>query len=430
MHCSEADSHAQAESAGGLVSSVLVVVVLLGMWAFVLVPLVRQRNVKADEARSVARFSSALRVLSRGHSFSDRGGWAQRRGMRQWVIPPREGLAAARLRRVSGEGRGPRSVAGSAGQPSAGDAGAIAGSAGLARAGRFSVRQPSAGRAGAGQLSGAIRPSVGRAAARRRRMITWLAVAVMVTLLLVLAVSRLFLIVGLPADASFVVGLLACRSAAAREGRAAARHRRRRETVALRASLASVERPSPLSHAAGVGSSGRLHVAAESDGWSDQNRSLAVPDGWRDDDWSLDAPATTVPLDAPAQPRRAVPTVSSGVEAVAPVVDPSPVAGDFPVASASPYGAGDGLSRRVAEAGRTTAHRVPPSRPRAEPVVLAEIDLDWEPAVPEPASGVRLIDGVARHPRLFDESPADGVDVGDDAELDALVQRRLAASGW
>lgn len=67
-------------------SSVLVLVVLVGLWGLVLVPAFRQRHDRLDELRSVDRFSSALRVLSRrGAGTPDR----------RWVVmPPRAGGAA------------------------------------------------------------------------------------------------------------------------------------------------------------------------------------------------------------------------------------------------------------------------------------------------------------------------------------------------
>lgn len=352
-------------------SSVLVVIVLLGMWAFVLVPLVRQRNTKAGEARSVARFSSALRVLSRGHSLgssngsgsgSGSSGWGLSGsglsgwGHRQWVMPPREGLAAARVRRLAAAAASPQ------------------------------------------------RPS--QPAVRRRKLLLGLAGAVTFTLLLVLVAGRLFLVLQVLADCAFVAGILACRSSVAQEQAVAARSRRRRETAELRTSLRE---------ALPGADRGRPRSSASDDG----SVLMTVP---------LHAAVSTmtVPLDAPALPRRAVP-----IEAVVAAVSDVPV---VPAVQAQHPGLHPGLRRSAArheDPPAAAARRVPPSRPRAEPVILAEIDLDWEPAVPEPSSCVRLIDlsGSRRTP-IFDESPAEGVDVGDDAELDALVQRRLTASGW
>ncbi|HVU73442.1 MAG TPA: hypothetical protein VHE83_10830 [Mycobacteriales bacterium] len=48
-----------------LVSGLLVLVVIAGAWAFVLVPLVRNRHDAVTELRSVDRFAGAMRVLSR-----------------------------------------------------------------------------------------------------------------------------------------------------------------------------------------------------------------------------------------------------------------------------------------------------------------------------------------------------------------------------
>ena len=48
-----------------LVSGMLVLVVIAGAWAFVLVPLVRNRHEAVTELRSVDRFAGAMRVLSR-----------------------------------------------------------------------------------------------------------------------------------------------------------------------------------------------------------------------------------------------------------------------------------------------------------------------------------------------------------------------------
>ena len=312
-------------------SSVLVVVVLLGMWAFVLVPLVRQRNVKADEARSVARFSSALRVLSRGHSFSDRPGWAQHTGMRQWVMPPREGLAAVRQRR----------------------------------------------------LASAAPAAVSPAALRRRHLLIGLAGAVTVTLLLAVGVGGAFVVLQLLADCAFAAGIVACRWSVEQERLAASRVRRRRDTSELRTSLESLAPRVQM-----------MTVPLES----------AAPASMQN---------MTVPLDAPLLSHRAAPT-------------------QVAMPAQHPGVQHPGVRRAAARHIETPAARPVPPRPRAEPVVLAEIDLDWEPAVPEPASCVRLVDLGARSRRtpLFEESPADGVDVGDDAELDALVQRRLTASGW
>jgi len=75
------------------VSSVLVLVVLAGMWAYVLVPAFRQRHDRADELRSVDRFSAAMRVLSR------RSGGADRR----WVVMPAREWGT-RGARVAGSG--------------------------------------------------------------------------------------------------------------------------------------------------------------------------------------------------------------------------------------------------------------------------------------------------------------------------------------
>ena len=346
-------------------SSVLVVIVLLGMWAFVLVPLVRQRNVKADEIRSVARFSSALRVLSRGHSFSERSSF----GIGQWVMPPREGLAAVRQRRLAAA---TRPAARTTGSGPAGSRSAATGSA-------------ASGSAGSGL------PASGAAAARRRRLMTGLAAAVTLTLLLVVVVGHVFIVFQVLADCAFAAGIMACRTSVAQEQAVAARSRRRRDTRELRSSLEAL--------------AGDVHVPV-----------MTVP---------LHAPVTmqtmTVPLDAPAQPRRAAPSVSSELRRPAEV----PAAwAQAPAAARAAAGPARGVA---APAARAVA-----SRPRAEPVILAEIDLDWEPAIPEPTSCVRLVDlsGKARRTRLFDESRADGIDVGDDTELDALVKRRLAASGW
>ncbi len=63
-------------------SSVLVLAVLVGLWGLVLVPAFRQRHDRLDELRSVDRFSSALRVLSRRGTGA--GGTVDRR----WVVMP------------------------------------------------------------------------------------------------------------------------------------------------------------------------------------------------------------------------------------------------------------------------------------------------------------------------------------------------------
>ena len=63
-------------------SSVLVLGVLVGLWGLVLVPAFRQRHDRLDELRSVDRFSSALRVLSRRGTGA--GGTVDRR----WVVMP------------------------------------------------------------------------------------------------------------------------------------------------------------------------------------------------------------------------------------------------------------------------------------------------------------------------------------------------------
>lgn len=63
-------------------SSVLVLGVLVGLWGLVLVPTFQQRHDRLDELRSVDRFSSALRVLSRRGTGA--GGTVDRR----WVVMP------------------------------------------------------------------------------------------------------------------------------------------------------------------------------------------------------------------------------------------------------------------------------------------------------------------------------------------------------
>ena len=162
------------------VSSLVVVVVLVGLWALVLVPAFRSRQERVDALRSVDRFSSALRVLSRrGTGTTDR----------RWVVmPSRPDEAPARPRRTA-----PQQVS---------------------------------------------------AVERRRRTLGALVALVLVTLLLTVVAGATWLLVQLPADAALAAVVVWCGRSAARERERRARAaRRERRAAADRAALAAAESP-------------------------------------------------------------------------------------------------------------------------------------------------------------------------------------------
>ena len=301
------------------VTSLLVLAVLLGMWGFVLFPLVRLRNSRVDELRSVARFSSALRVLS-GGQLGARRTPVGRPGYRQFHMPPREGFAAARA-----------------------------------------ARTPAA--------------TVGVAARRRRQILAGTSGFFVLSVFLVAVAGMWF--VQVLADFSLAGGVLLCRWSVEQERVAARRASRRSRTAVRRSTVPAV-----------AGYLADSDVPVERPRFADA------------------LPVMTVPLDAPALPRRAV----------------TPLA-----ASASPASAPEAAARPATPARPARPAKRP--APAAEPVVLAEIDIDWEPAVLEPASLVRLIDLSKGPGPIFDDAD-ETIDVGDDAGLDVLIARRATASGW
>jgi len=162
------------------VSSVLVLGVLVGLWGLVLVPAFRQRHDRLDELRSVDRFSSALRVLSRrgsgsGGSGAGSGGSVDRR----WVVMPARGSGVRAARPV---------------------------------------------------------PAVVTPAVRRRRTLAVLGGLVVVTLALVLLRGTAWIVLQLLADAALAAVLVWCVRSAARERE---RERERRARTARRARAAS-----------------------------------------------------------------------------------------------------------------------------------------------------------------------------------------------
>ncbi len=164
-----------------VVSSVLVLMVLVGLWALVLVPAFRQRQERVDALRSVDRFSSTLRVLSRrGHS----GG-----PDRRWIVmPARPGQAPARSNRPATQ-----------------------------------------------QVPMVV---------RRRRTLGSLAAVALLSLALVVAAGSTWLLVQLPADAALgAVAVWCARSTARERARRASAARRAGRAGAERAALAAAAAP-------------------------------------------------------------------------------------------------------------------------------------------------------------------------------------------
>ncbi len=164
-----------------VVSSVLVLMVLVGLWALVLVPVFRQRQERVDALRSVDRFSSTLRVLSRrGHS----GG-----PDRRWIVmPARPGQASPRSNRPATQ-----------------------------------------------QVPMVV---------RRRRTLGSLAAVALLSLALVVAAGSTWLLVQLPADAALgAVAVWCARSTARERARRASAARRADRAGAERAALAAGAAP-------------------------------------------------------------------------------------------------------------------------------------------------------------------------------------------
>lgn len=150
----------------------------MGLWGLVLVPAFRQRHDRLDELRSVDRFSSALRVLSRRGSGS--GGTVDRR----WVVMPARAASVRAARPV---------------------------------------------------------PAVVTPAVRRRRTLAVLGGLVVVTLALVLLRGTAWIALQLLADAALAAALVWCVRSAARVRERRARTARRARAASRADARAAVE---------------------------------------------------------------------------------------------------------------------------------------------------------------------------------------------
>jgi hypothetical protein len=268
-------------SEGPVVSAVIYAAIVV-MWAVVLVPMWLRRHDAATESRSVERFSTAMRTLSR-RTHATPG--------RRYVVMPRRQAGSVSIH-VSGA--------------------AVATDSAVARDGR--PARPS--------LTGP------RASMVRRRRRTTFVLLGLVSLTGVLALAGLFPWLGQLAVDLLLVAFVVHLRTQARRGAAVARQRRRGTAAAARPARAVRPARDVPAHAAAVPTTEpALPPAAVDVTWSDTVAADAVVEAeiLVEETWQpVPVPPPTYTLKPPAPSPAAAAYESDATEELAPVVDDAP----------------------------------------------------------------------------------------------------------